>query len=138
MDPKHSTFSETVLLKNLSEIEEIAEEILADKEQIKNLDQRRNTNREALTALRKCKDEPSSKKSWMCLGGMFIKYPTDSISDMLLKDQKELETEIKNVRDDLKAKVSKLHQLEGNQLPKGFDLTALDKEELSKFTAFQQ
>lgn len=34
MDPEHSTFPEKILLKSLSEIEEIAEEILADKEQV--------------------------------------------------------------------------------------------------------
>ncbi|XP_046843049.1 p53 and DNA damage-regulated protein 1-like [Xenia sp. Carnegie-2017] len=146
------------MLNNLSEIEELAEEILADKEQVKHLDHRRNTNREALNALKKHKkSDDSSKKSWLCLGGMFMKYPTTDISDMLMKDQKELDSEIQKIRDCLKAKVSKLHQLEGSwpvfqfcqifyphfngivfsgeKVPKGFDLTALDKDELAAFTA---
>ncbi|CAB3985868.1 p53 and DNA damage-regulated 1-like [Paramuricea clavata] len=137
MDPNDVNLTGTMLV-NLSEIEELAEEIMADKEQIKNLDHRRNTNREALNALKKCKGETSSNKSWMCLGGMFIKYPTANVSEILSKDQEELDAEIKNVRDGLKIKVSKLHQLEGSKAPKGFDLTALDKEELSTFTVVKQ
>ena len=131
MDSKDINLAGTMLVKSLSEIEELAEEIMADKEQIKNLDQRRNANREALNAMKKCKGEGSSNKSWMCLGGMFIKYPTANISQILLKDQTELDSEIKNVRDGLKKKVSKLHQMEGTDAPKGFGLTALSKDELS-------
>lgn len=118
-------------VQQVSEIEELAEAILTDKEQIKELDHKRNANREALTAIKKCND---SKKSWMCLGGLFIKYPTRNISETINKDQEELKSEMEDIRKELKEKISMLHKLEGKQQPKGFDLTALRKDELSAFT----
>lgn len=46
-------------------------------------------------------------------GQVWADYEFIVFTDVYYVDQKELETEIKNVRDGLKTKVSKLHHLEG-------------------------
>jgi len=44
-------------------------------------------------------------------------------------DQKNLDEEITRLREDLKPKVSKLHELEGLPEVKGFDLAALTQDD---------
>ncbi|XP_027037757.1 p53 and DNA damage-regulated protein 1-like [Pocillopora verrucosa] len=121
-------------LQKFAELEELAQEIMEDKQQIIELDKQRNTNREALRMLKK-EDKrglsgASSSKPWVCFGNMFIKLPSSNVQAMLQQDQKNLEEEISRLRKDLKPKVSKLHELEGLPEVKGFDLTALTKDDL--------
>jgi len=118
-------------LQRFSELEELAQEIMEDKHQIVELDKKRNTNREALRALKK-EDSSGLKtsKSWVCFGNMFLKLPNSNIQSMLQQDQKNLDEEIGRLRKDLKPKVSKLHELEGLPEVKGFDLTALTQDDL--------
>jgi len=119
------------VLQRFSELEELAQEIMEDKHQIIELDKKRNTNREALRAL-KTKDTTGVKtsKSWVCFGNMFLKLPSSNVQTMLQQDQKNLDEEISRLRKDLKPKVSKLHELEGLPEVKGFDLTALTQDDL--------
>ncbi|KAJ7337047.1 p53 and DNA damage-regulated protein 1 [Desmophyllum pertusum] len=121
-------------LQRFAELEELAQEIMEDKQQIVELDKKRNTNREALRALKRedrsgAIKEPSSTKSWVCFGNMFIKLPSTNVQAMLQQDQRNLDEEISRLRKDLKPKVSKLHELEGLPEVKGFDLTALTQDD---------
>ena len=62
----------------LIEVEEAAEDIISDQQEIISLDRRRNTNREALRQLQTNKDtgnQSSSTKNWICIGNMFMRLP---------------------------------------------------------------
>ncbi|XP_023218638.1 p53 and DNA damage-regulated protein 1 [Centruroides vittatus] len=117
-------------LKYLGEVEEMAEEILADKEQVVNLDCRRNKNREALSALKKeMKNNSTEKKCWICFGNMFVKLPKPKVKEILEKEQTHLKEEIGNLSNNLKQKVAKLNDMEGKPPLIGFNLQPLSNEE---------
>ena len=105
-------------LKTVTEIEELAEEILVDRAQIIDYDKKRNSNREALRAIKK---QPENKH-WFCIGNSFIKVTHDHCQNILEKDQSYMDNEIKRLHIGLKPKVSKLFELEGRPDVKGFDL----------------
>lgn len=69
------------VIKYLQELEELAEDVLTDKQQIIDLNKRHNANRMALNALNKKVVAPptSGSKAWVNVGGMFIKLPKVSI-----------------------------------------------------------
>ncbi|OWK03448.1 hypothetical protein Celaphus_00007860 [Cervus elaphus hippelaphus] len=91
------------VLQYLVEVEELAEEVLADKRQIVDLDTKRNRNREGLRALQK---------------------------DLSLTDQEHLDKEIERLRKQLKVKVNRLFEAQGKPELKGFNLTPLNQDEL--------
>ncbi|XP_020846368.1 p53 and DNA damage-regulated protein 1 isoform X1 [Phascolarctos cinereus] len=119
--------AERVLLY-LSEVEELAEEVLADKQQIVDLDLKRNQNREALRALQR--DPSQSDKVMVCFGNMFIKLPRPRTKDMIQRDQEHLDEEIEKLRKQLKGKVSRLLEAQGKPELKGFNLKPLSQEEM--------
>ncbi|XP_070574520.1 p53 and DNA damage-regulated protein 1-like [Ptychodera flava] len=126
---KHGT--PEFVLNYLGQVEELAEEILTDKQTVVDLDRKRNKNREAIRALGKVQPTPGkADKTWVCFGNMFLKIPRADAKNLLEKDQKELDTEIDKIRKGLKPKVSKLHDMEGRPDIKGFNLNALSKDEL--------
>ena len=122
------------LLAALAEIELAAEEVLASKQEIIDLDRKRNSNREAIRALEK---EAKShykgveSKSWLAMGNSFFRLPNRSAVDMLRTDQKKLDISVNKLRSDLKDKVNTLRDKEGKEELKGFGLVALSKEEFS-------
>ncbi|XP_022082380.1 p53 and DNA damage-regulated protein 1-like [Acanthaster planci] len=120
------------ILKHLGELEQVAEEVLADKQQIVDLDRTRNGNREGLRCLMKQNQQSRTgeSKSWICFGNMFIKVPGPSAQAMVEQDQKKLDEEIDRLHKELRPKVAKLRDLEGQKKAKGFDLTALSSEEI--------
>ena len=109
-------------LKTISEIEELAEEILTDRAQIIDYDKKRNGNREAINAIK----DNSSKKQWFCVGNLFIKIPEEQAKQILVEDQQKIEAEMNKLRNNLKPKVKKLHELEGLPEVKGFDLKGMN------------
>ncbi|XP_014253053.1 p53 and DNA damage-regulated protein 1 [Cimex lectularius] len=114
-------------LRELVGIESLAEEILRDKAEVVSIDKKRNSNREGIRQLMKSNE----KKTWMTLGPILVKMPSDKVRNMLEKDQKVLDIEINKVRSDLKVKVNKLRDLEYNDPLKGFDLKPLSRQEMS-------
>ncbi|KAF9906920.1 p53 and DNA damage-regulated protein 1 [Linnemannia zychae] len=74
-------------------------------------DRRRNSNREALSKLKK--ELSQEKKVWVNLGEMFVKMPKENVETMIKKDQKTLDDEIADIRETMKQKVVELEQLEG-------------------------
>ncbi|XP_005384938.2 PREDICTED: p53 and DNA damage-regulated protein 1 isoform X1 [Chinchilla lanigera] len=116
------------VLRYLVEVEELAEEVLADKRQIVDLDIKRNKNREGLRALQR--DLSLSEDVMVCFGTMFIKMPHSRVKDMIEKDQDHLDKKIEELRKQLKVKVSRLFEAQGNPELKGFNLNPLSQDEL--------
>ncbi|XP_032897933.1 p53 and DNA damage-regulated protein 1 [Amblyraja radiata] len=116
----------------LTEVELLAESVMADKQQIISLDAKRHQNREALRALHN-----SSKQSgnvMVCFGDMFIKFSKSRTKDMIQKDQEHLDEEIRKLCNQLKMKVNRLNEAQGKPELKGFNLTPLTREEMHAIT----
>ncbi|XP_030831883.1 p53 and DNA damage-regulated protein 1 [Strongylocentrotus purpuratus] len=124
------------VLTHLGELEALAEEILTEKQQIVDLDRKRNQSREAVRALKNQTEFPSNQKSkkevktWVGFGNTFIKLPAKNVKTMLTEDQKKLDEEINELRNGLKPKVAKLREMEGQEEKKGFDLKAMSRDEM--------
>ncbi|KAF9320157.1 p53 and DNA damage-regulated protein 1 [Podila horticola] len=112
-------------VSNLQQRELIAEDILTNKNLIVEYDRKRNSNREALSKLKK--DLSEEKKVWVNLGDMFVKMPKENIETMIKKDQDTLNTEIDDIRQTMKEKVVELEKLEGGDGSKSraFQLNAM-------------
>ncbi|XP_034725061.1 p53 and DNA damage-regulated protein 1 isoform X2 [Etheostoma cragini] len=91
------------VLENLTEVEEAAEDVLTSKQQIVDLDTRRNRNREALNALK---------------------------NEILDSDQEQLDQEINELRKGLKAKVNRLNEMQGKPELRGYNLSPLSTDEI--------
>lgn len=114
------------LLRHLTDIEVVAEDILAKRREVIDLDRQKNKTREAIRALQKDKH---GEKTWLCAGKMFLKVEKSKAIKSLDEDYRELDKEINNVRSELKPKVNKLRDLEKKEELKGFSLNPLTKEE---------
>ncbi|XP_074516756.1 p53 and DNA damage-regulated protein 1 [Sebastes fasciatus] len=116
------------VLEDLTAVEEAAEEVLTSRQQIVDLDSKRNRNREALNAL---KNEMSdSDKVKVCFGNMFIKFPKLKTREMIQKDQEQLDKEINDLRNGLKAKVNRLNEMQGKPELRGYNLSPLSTDEI--------
>ncbi|CAM4546529.1 unnamed protein product [Lepidochelys kempii] len=116
------------VLRYVAEVEELAEEVLAGRRQIVDLDLKRNQNREALRALQK--DPDPSDKAMVCFGNMFIQLPNSKTKEMIQKDQKHLDEEINQLRKELRVKVNRLFEAQGKPELKGFNLNSMTHEEM--------
>ncbi|XP_068006516.1 p53 and DNA damage-regulated protein 1 [Melanerpes formicivorus] len=116
------------VLRYLAEVEELAEEVLAVRQQIVDLDVKRNRNREALRALQR--DAEPEGKAMVCFGNMFIELPKAQTKEMLRKDQESLDEEINNLRKELRGKVNHLFEAQGKPELKGFNLNPMTAEEM--------
>ena len=117
-----------VYLQTLKRSENLGEEVLADQQQVVELDKRRQTNRQAIRAV---KNEREERKMWVMMGNEFVKVERKVLVSWLENDQKVLDKEINSIRDGLKSKVQALKQLEGEEIPKGFFLEAMSKNDMS-------
>ncbi|XP_056130675.1 p53 and DNA damage-regulated protein 1 [Lampris incognitus] len=115
------------VLEYLTEVEEAAEEVLTTKQQIVDLDVKRNRNREAINALKN--DMSESDKVKVCFGNMFIKFPKSKTKEMIQKDQEQLDKEINDLRKGLKAKVNHLNETQGKPELRGYNLSPLSADE---------
>jgi hypothetical protein len=60
-----------------------------------------------------------------------MKTTINCANDILNRDQIQTNERIDELTNNLKTKVNQLRQLEGEQVLKGFDLKALDKQEIN-------
>ena len=94
----------------------LGEEILTDRQQMVELDRRRNKNREALAALRRIDrqgpEAAASQKHWVCLGQTFAKHSQAETRGMLEADQTRLDAELDRLRGDVKRKTSLVCELD--------------------------
>ncbi|KAK5605826.1 p53 and DNA damage-regulated protein 1 [Crenichthys baileyi] len=116
------------VLQYLTEVEEAAEDVLTTKQQIVDLDMKRNRNREALSALKH--EMSDSEKVKVCFGDMFIKFPKSKTREMIQKDQEQLDKEINDLRRELKTKVNRLNEKQGNPELRGYSLSPLSADEM--------
>ncbi|XP_076027500.1 p53 and DNA damage-regulated protein 1 [Genypterus blacodes] len=116
------------VLEYLTTVEEAAEDVLTTKQQIVDLDAKRNSNREALSALRQ--DMADSEKVKVCFGNMFIKFPKTQTVALVQRDQEQLDKEINDLRKVLKAKVNHLNEIQGKPELRGYSLSPLSSEEI--------
>ena len=80
------SLSNDKVLTYLKEVETAAEDVLTDKQEIVDLDRKRNQNREALRAVQKAAEadyKGDASKVWMATGNTFIKMPSSAAKDML-------------------------------------------------------
>ena len=122
------------VLKLLTDIERSAEDILSSKQEIVDLDRKRNSNREAIRALEKeakTHYKGSDSKCWLAMGNSFFRLPNKNAVNLLRKDQQQLDISVNTQRSELKEKVGRLREKEGKEELKGFGLKALSSEELS-------
>ena len=123
------------VLEHLREIEEAAEEVLSEKQEIVDLDRKRNQNREAIRALSRKPQENSSNesndKAWLAMGNCFFELPKKKALNLLEQDQVKLDSEINSLRSDIKVKVNNLRDKEGKSELTSFNLKAMNKEEMA-------
>ena len=122
------------VLTLLTEIERSAEDILSKKQEIVDLDRKRNANREAIRALEKeakAHYKGDESKCWLAMGNSFFRLPNKNAVSMLKKDQQQLDLSVNKLRSDLKDEVNDLRDKEGKEELKGFGLKALSDKEFS-------
>ena len=122
------------LFQKWTDIEKTAEEVLTAKQEIVDLDRKRNSNREAIRALEKeakTHYKGSESKCWLVMGNSFFKLPNKNAVNLLRKDQQQLDLAVNTQRSELKEKVWRLREKEGKEELKGYGLKALSSEELS-------
>ncbi|CAJ1051875.1 p53 and DNA damage-regulated protein 1 [Xyrichtys novacula] len=116
------------VLEHLTEVEEAAEDVLTTKQQIVDLDLKRNRNREALNALKTEMSNTENVK--VCFGNIFIRFPNVKTREMIQRDQEQLDKEINDLRTGLRAKVNHLNEIQGKPELRGYNLSPLSSDEL--------
>jgi len=119
------------IVTHITDLEEVGDEILKDRQTIIDYDRKRNANRESLRHLR----NQSDKKTWIAMGNTFFKLETTSAAEIIQKDQTKLDKSINRLRDDLKNKVDKVRDLDAKPSLKGFQLHPLSSEDLLHVTS---
>ncbi|KAI9473923.1 MAG: hypothetical protein EXX96DRAFT_621551 [Benjaminiella poitrasii] len=112
--------------KTLAEKEHLAEEILINKQAVIDYDRKRNSNREALTQLKKIDD----KKTWTFFGDMFVKLPTEDAKSLIERDQKLLDEKIDTARGIMKQNTIAIQEMEGKNDVHGFNLKGITATDL--------
>ncbi|XP_043605625.1 G patch domain and ankyrin repeat-containing protein 1 homolog isoform X2 [Bombus pyrosoma] len=114
-------------LKHIQQVEEKANEILTDRQEIIALDKRRNNDRVGMRALQK----QNCEKLWVTIGPLLLKMPSKTAEELLVKDQRECNIEINKLRSNLKIKVNELRDLELNPPVPGLMLQPMSHQEMS-------
>ena len=110
----------------MKQMELLAEDILADKRKMIELDRRRQKNREALRAL---KNTDGVSRVWCVHGSSFVRTDRNVAEVSIAMEQAEIENELDVVRKHIKKTMQELRLLEGNKGIQDFDLKPLSKEE---------
>ncbi|XP_053659017.1 p53 and DNA damage-regulated protein 1 [Anopheles marshallii] len=118
------------LMEILLETERVADRILAYKQELVELDKRRQDTREALRLIEKHIPE-TQQRVWITIGPMLIKQDRPTAVEMLRKDQQTTEAEIERIRMEQKLMVAKQRDLEHDQPLRGFDLKPLSNAEIA-------
>lgn len=107
--------------------EEVADEILVNKQALIDLDNRRQYTRVAIREIEKnCADE---KKLWITLGNTLVKMEREFALEMLKKDQVVIDAEINKIRSDQKILLNKHRDLEQLSPYSGTNLKAMDRRD---------
>uniref|UniRef100_A0A182MRZ5 Uncharacterized protein n=1 Tax=Anopheles culicifacies TaxID=139723 RepID=A0A182MRZ5_9DIPT len=118
------------LMEIILETERVADRILAYKQELVELDKRRQDTREALRLIEKHIPE-TQQRVWITVGSMLLKQDRQSAVELLRKDQQTTEAEIERIRMEQKLLVAKQRDLEHDQPLRGFDLKPLSNAEIA-------
>uniref|UniRef100_A0A182T3D2 Uncharacterized protein n=1 Tax=Anopheles maculatus TaxID=74869 RepID=A0A182T3D2_9DIPT len=118
------------LMEILLETERVADRILAYKQELVELDKRRQDTREALRLIEK-HIPASQKRVWITIGSMLMKQDREKAAELLRKDQQTTEAEIDRIRQEQKLLVAKQRDLEHDQPLRGFNLKPLSNAEIA-------
>lgn len=120
-------FNNQTALEHIQQVEEKANEILTDRQEVIVLDKRRNDDRVGMRALQK----ENCGKIWITIGSLLVKMPSKTAEELLVQDQRECDIEINKLRSNLKVKVNELRDLELNPPVPGLMLQPMSYQELS-------
>ncbi|CAF1437388.1 unnamed protein product [Rotaria sordida] len=119
------------VLKYLEEIESLAENVLAERREIIELNKRRDKLREASRAIHK---QPTNiKMTWMCLNNNFLAIPTKDCKRLIDRDFDQMNLEINQAEKKLKENIKILYDAEKKPEIRGFHLKSLSREERQEF-----
>ncbi|XP_053680809.1 p53 and DNA damage-regulated protein 1 [Anopheles nili] len=126
------------LMEILLETERVADRILTYKQELVQLDKRRQDTREALRLIEKhFPQEPArsanhkQQRIWITIGSMLVKQDRQTAIELLRKDQQTTEAEIERIRNEQKLLVAKQRDLEHEQPLRGFNLKPLSSAEIA-------
>lgn len=128
-----ATSSKAKITEILLETERVGDRVLALKQELINLDKRRQETREAIRTVQK--HFPEDQKLWITVGSMLMKMSRAKALELLAKDAAQIETEIGQLRTEQKVLVSRQRDLEHEQPLRGFDLKPLSRAELAAIGA---
>lgn len=118
------------IFKIMKQMELLAEDILADKRKMIELDKRRQKNREALRALKKPEGMSSGTSMvWCVYGSSFVRTEKCVAEATISAEQADIENELEASRKRIKKTMQELRLLEGSKGIEGFDLQPLSREE---------
>ncbi|XP_065367585.1 p53 and DNA damage-regulated protein 1 [Calliphora vicina] len=126
--------SEQKYMEILKSTEEVADQVLVNKQELINLDRRRQQNREAIRELEK-NPEQQEKKIWTTIGSMLVKLDRQKALELLKNDQSQIEREIQILQSDQKILVNKHRDLEHFSPYSGTHIKALDRKEFNALKA---
>ncbi|XP_017045047.1 uncharacterized protein LOC108090736 [Drosophila ficusphila] len=115
----------------IAKTEELADKILANKQELTIMDKRRQETREAMRLMEKSED----KKVWITIGSMLVKMERHKAIDLLKKDQHQIEQQINLIYSDQKVLVNKHRDLEFKSPFSGTHLKPLERKEFDALKA---
>uniref|UniRef100_A0A1Q3F6A5 p53 and DNA damage-regulated protein 1 n=1 Tax=Culex tarsalis TaxID=7177 RepID=A0A1Q3F6A5_CULTA len=130
-----ATSSKAKITEILLETERVGDRVLALKQELINLDKRRQETREAIRTVQKNFPDRDGQKVWITVGSMLMKMPRPSALELLAKDAAQIEAEIGTLRTEQKVLVSRQRDLEHDTPLRGFDLKPLSRAELTAIGA---
>ncbi|XP_067632998.1 p53 and DNA damage-regulated protein 1 [Eurosta solidaginis] len=119
---------EQKVVEIIKSAEEVADKILVNKQELVELDKRRQQTREAVRELEK-NAEDSEKKVWITVGSMLVKLEKAAALKLLKNDQMQIEREINIMNSEQKLLVNKHRDLEHFSPYSGTQIKALDRKE---------
>ncbi|XP_035782102.1 p53 and DNA damage-regulated protein 1-like [Anopheles albimanus] len=127
-----ATTDQQKLMEILVETERVADRILANKQEVVQLDKRRQDTREALRYIEHHFPEGKQpQRLWITIGSMLVKQNRQEAVELLRKDQRTTEEDIERLRAEQKVLVARQRDLEHERPLRGFDLKPLSKAEIA-------
>lgn len=99
------------MLKRAAEAEELAQTIIELKNQLVDLDRRRQSNMEALACYRtrNAKFDEQVDKQWLCAGKIFFRLPATHAKSILIRDKDVIQEEYNSTREQIKENLKIIH-----------------------------
>ncbi|XP_036332075.1 uncharacterized protein LOC118743477 [Rhagoletis pomonella] len=121
---------EQKVVEIINSTEELADKILVNKQELVELDKRRQQTREAIREVEKS-SENGEKKVWITVGSMLVKLERERALKLLKNDQIQIQREINIITSGQKILVNKHRDLEHFSPYSGTSLKALDRKEFA-------